>query len=377
MKLDILKQFISTLILILSILSSNSVFATDQPCDQKALPLSFMTGIGISLNFSLDYVQGSRLAGLNHTFNLRKRTHPVYLKKPHIDFLNSFDELLERNILTIQQMSFGRKKLKEFQFTYFVYQRPPNSDPITEALDYLLEVSGGGFASHLGNIIIIDGDLFPKPFWKIAAIHEFGELLFKDHFKASILEYVYASKSKLLMKYLSWLIRYHPTKLRLSIDLENTPIKELPSESLESYVKKVTNYEKLKSSPQEEAAMLAAKNRVATDYMGVGIAAVDIYYWADFLPKRVLTFAQRIDENTTRAINQIYWFHHDMKIRFKDLKKEASSEEDIHTYLADLDEFPVRIKRKYSKYSVYSDVVDAYLTTMLEELKIMTRSSAE
>ncbi len=68
--------------------------------------------------------------------------------------------------------------------------------------------TGGGLALAGQGLIVINQDLFPAEFLPMILVHEVGEIIFQNHFQATVIEYLYAGKRKMRSQYLAWLKTY-------------------------------------------------------------------------------------------------------------------------------------------------------------------------
>ena len=73
---------------------------------------------------------------------------------------------------------------------------------------FLGSQTGGGLAWRELGLIFVNRDLFPDYYLPMLLIHEVSELIFRNHFQATVIEYLYASKRKRRSHYLTWLKTY-------------------------------------------------------------------------------------------------------------------------------------------------------------------------
>lgn len=116
--------------------------------------------------------------------------------------------------------SFQQFDMQGMSIRCFVFEKGDYTNPdIAESAEYLqyeLDESGGGFCFYNQNngqfTLFIDGDKYPQEVRPFMAVHEYGEMVFSDHARATRLEFTVAKKERRLTRYINWLKKNHPSK---------------------------------------------------------------------------------------------------------------------------------------------------------------------
>jgi RNA polymerase sigma factor (sigma-70 family) len=105
-------------------------------------------------------------------------------------------------------------------FKYAVFHRSDReglSKNESQLFGTMLDDSGGAFSLYSQEdgsyILLVDGDLFPDEFVDLIGIHEYGESVFQDHYKATQLEFEAARRLRKTSRYIQWLADNHPDKI--------------------------------------------------------------------------------------------------------------------------------------------------------------------
>lgn len=234
-------------------------------------------------------------------------------QEPLLTFLKNFTALISDETLSREEHALD----EVITIRYFGYERSKKSDP---SLNTLLDAMGGVFLIHLGPVIVVDLERFPHPYAALAVTHEFGEFIFRDHTKATVLEFAVARKQEILREYINWLeLRHHARFLRTRWIAETDSLSNwfkvvnfLTRREVSTFVRDLQDGKILGQGvvASDTRGIQFSKNHLVDRFLGLSDAR-DYEAWLLQLPKSLIIAQENLDKRTERILKAVSGFESD------------------------------------------------------------------
>ena len=199
------------------ILTLISIFIIMCPLVSESAP-----GMGMGMGMSQELRQDQKL---EHKLQQVQKLELSQVPRLELSLLGAFEDAFGQIIENLPEIlrhpGVRSRKIKLFdrkgeggEFIFYVFRSQGGDAPsYMGALRTAFELTGGGFALPSFYLAMVDGDRFPEKFWDMVGAHEIIEVLFEDHYKATIVELNVAARQRRLSEYLEWLRVEHAEKL--------------------------------------------------------------------------------------------------------------------------------------------------------------------